>query len=176
MKEHNPLNAIQLEPTLMQQVEQVAAEQTATPDQIVEMAVRAYLRQLDRARIKMEAETYHSMHANLVKQYLNQYVAIYNRQLVDHGENFQQLHTRIRQRFGRQPVLLRRKEIGSEHELLFRSPRYRQVDLLTHVTQGRGMRRERRTNLHTIPGAASPLPSRARPHRVYLVTGTRSAA
>lgn len=45
----------------MQQVEQVAAEQTATPAQIVETAVRAYLRQLDRARIKTEAEAYHEL-------------------------------------------------------------------------------------------------------------------
>ena len=116
------MNAIQLEHSLMQQVEQVAAEQTATPAQIVETAVRAYLRQLDRARIKTEAEAYHAMHTELVKQYLKQYVAIYNGQLVDQDKDFQQLHTRIRQRFGRQPVLIRRVEAQPEHELLFRSP------------------------------------------------------
>lgn len=105
----------------MQQVEQVAAEQTATPDQIIEAAVRAYLRQLDRVRIKAEAEAYQALHAELVQQYLHQYVAIYNRQLVDHDEDFQQLHARIRQRFGQQPVLLRRVETQAERYLSFPS-------------------------------------------------------
>lgn len=121
LKEQNPLTTIQLEPGLMQQVEQIAAEQTATPDQIIETAVRAYLRQLDRSRIKAEAEAYPVIHAELVKQYLHQYVAIYNGQLVDHDEDFQQLHIRIRQRFGRQPVLLRRVETQAERHLSFPS-------------------------------------------------------
>ncbi len=112
---------IQLEPSLMRQVEQVAAEQTATPDQIIETAVRAYLRQLDRERIKAEAAAYQTMHAELVKQYLDQHVAIYNGKLVDHDEDFQQLHARIRQRFGRQPVLLRRVEKQAERYLSFPS-------------------------------------------------------
>lgn len=112
---------IQLEPSLMRQVEQVAAEQTATPDQIIETAVRAYLRQLDRERIKAEAEAYQAMHAELVKQYLYQHVAIYNGKLVDRDEDFQQLHARIRQRFGRQPVLLRRVEKQAERYLSFPS-------------------------------------------------------
>jgi len=37
------------------------------------------------------------------------------------------LHSRIRQRFGRQPVLLRCVEAGPERVLVFRSPRYGEI-------------------------------------------------
>lgn len=63
------------------------------------------------------------MHAELAEKYLGQYVAIHNGKVVDHDKDFHSLHSRIRQRFGRQPVLLRRVEAEPERVLAFRSPR-----------------------------------------------------
>jgi hypothetical protein len=120
------LSTVTLQPALMQQVEEVAAAQTMPPEQLIETAVRTYLRQIEREQIKQEAQAYQQMHGSLVQQYLHQYVAIYNRQLVDHDFDFETLHARIRQRFGRQPVLLRRVEQRTERELLFRSPHLEQ--------------------------------------------------
>ena len=108
----------------MEQLKQAASEQTTKPEEIVETAVRAYLRQIEREKIKAEVEAFRSMHDKLVKEYLGQYVAIHNGQVVDHDEDFQPLHSRIRQRFGRQPVLLRRVEAEPERVLVFRSPRF----------------------------------------------------
>ena len=76
-----------------------------------------------REKIRAEAEAFRSMHAKLAEKYLGQYVAIHNREIVDHDEDFQVLHTRIRQRFGSQPVLLRLVEAEPERVLTFRSPR-----------------------------------------------------
>jgi hypothetical protein len=85
--------------------------------------VRTYLRQLERDKIRAEVEAFRAMHPDLVKQYSGKYVALYKGQLVDHDEDFQALHHRIRQRFGRQPVLLRQVTSEPERVLVIRSPR-----------------------------------------------------
>jgi len=123
------LNIIHLQPALMQQLEQAAIEQKAEPEQLVETAIRAYLRQLDRDRIRAEAEAYRSLHTELTKKYVDQYVAIHNGRLVDNDKDFQAIHGRIRQRFGNQPVLIRLVEAQPERELVFRSPRVEQRPL-----------------------------------------------
>ncbi len=113
---------ITLQPQLIEQLKQIAAEQAVRPEELLETAVRTYLRQLEREKIQAEAEAFHSMHAELAGKYLGQYVAIHSGKVVDHDEDFQSLHSRIRQRFGRQPVLLRRVEAEPERVLVFRSP------------------------------------------------------
>jgi len=118
------VSAITLRPELMEQLERVAAEQAVTPEELLETTVHSYLRQLGREKIKAEAEAFRAMHAELVKKYLGQYVAIHNGKVVDHDEDFQSLHSRIRRCFGRQPVLLRRVETEPERVLTFRSPRF----------------------------------------------------
>ena len=117
------MSTITLQPQLMEQLKQIASEQTTEPEELVETAIRIYLRQLEREKIKAEAEAFRSMHAELAEKYVGQYVAIHNGKMVDHDEDFQSLHSRIRQRFGRQPVLLRRIETEPERVLVFRSPR-----------------------------------------------------
>lgn len=67
------------------------------------------------------------MHAELAEKYLGQYVAIHNGKVVDHDDDFQSLHSRIRQRFGGQPVLLRCVEAEPERVLVICSPRYREI-------------------------------------------------
>lgn len=114
------MSTITLQPQLMEQLEQVAADQAVLPEELVETALRTYLRQIEREKIKAEAEAFRSVHAILTKKYLDQYVAIHNGKVVDHDENFQSLHSRIRKRFGRQPVLLRRVEAEPERVLVFR--------------------------------------------------------
>ena len=114
---------ITLQPRLVAELEQVAAEQSVKPAEVLETAVRTYLRQIECGKIKAEARAFRSMHAELVKEYAGQYVAIHDGKVVDHDEDFQSLHNRIRQHFGRRPVLLRRVETKPERVLVFRSPR-----------------------------------------------------
>ena len=114
---------VTLQPELVEQLQQVASEQAVMPEELLETAVRTYLRQLEREKIKAEAEAFRSMHAELAEKYVGQYVAIHDGNVVDYDEDFQALHSRIRQRFGRQPVLLRRVEAEPKRVLVFRSPR-----------------------------------------------------
>lgn len=111
----------------MQRVHEAATTQTIQPEQLIDAAVRAYLRQLDRARIKAEVQTFQAQHADLLGSYFGEYVAMYNGQLVDHDADFEALHTRIRHKYGNQPVLLRRVEQQPTRELVFRSPHMEKV-------------------------------------------------
>lgn len=120
---------ITLQPSLIEQLQQVASEQAVMPEELLETAVRTYLRQLEREKIKGEAEAFRFMHAELVEKFLGQYVAVHHGKVVDHDHDFQTLHSRIRQRFGRQPVLLRRVEVEAERTLVFRSPRFERDQL-----------------------------------------------
>ena len=116
------MTTMTLQSQLVEQLEHVAAERCVLPDQLLETAVRVYLRQVEQEKIKAEAKVFRAMHDRLAKEYLAKYVAIHNGAVVDHDEDFQALHARIRQKYGRQPVLLRRVESEPERVLTFRSP------------------------------------------------------
>lgn len=118
------MEAILLQPQLMEQVMLVASQESMRPDELVEGAVRDYLRGLQRKKIEAEVQAFDRMHRELVETYLSQYVAIHRGQLIDHAQDFQTLHRRIRQRFGNETILIRRVEPTSESELVFRSPRF----------------------------------------------------
>jgi len=63
------------------------------------------------------------MHAELVKQYLGQIVAIHDGRLVDHDPDPVTLLQRIRQNYPNQVVLRRKVESVPERELRVRHPR-----------------------------------------------------
>ena len=65
------------------------------------------------------------MHGELVEQYLGQYVAIYNGQLVDHDADPMILLTRIRSKYPNQVILRRKVERMPERELRVRHPRFK---------------------------------------------------
>jgi len=117
------MSDITLSPQFIDKLNQAALEQAVQPEDILEDALQVYLRQLERQKIKAEVEAYRTMHADLVRRHLGQFVAIHQGQLVDHDRDFESLHTRIRHRFGRQPVLLRQVTPEAERVLVRRSPR-----------------------------------------------------
>jgi predicted transcriptional regulator len=116
--------AVRLQPDLAERLEETATAKETTPDDLLDLAVRSYLRQMDRETIKAEAEAYRAMHPKLIEQYLHKYVAIHRNAVVDVDVDFQSLHDRIRKQFGQLPVLLRRVEQEPERTLVFRSPRF----------------------------------------------------
>lgn len=122
------MSSITLQPQLMEQLEKIASERDVRPGELVESALRTYLRQLDREKIKAEVAAFQAMHTELAEQYMGEYVAIHDGGVVDHDRDFRALHSRVRQRFGRQAVLLRRVEAGPDREWTFRSPRFERGD------------------------------------------------
>jgi hypothetical protein len=123
ISEEDDMTAITLRPDLLEDVTRLAEQQKVAPEEIFAAALRRYLRDAQEHKIQKEAESFRALHPELVKQYLGQVVAIHEGQVVDHDTDFELLHQRIRQRFGRTAVLLRRVEPTPEHVLTFRSPR-----------------------------------------------------
>ncbi len=114
---------ITLSSATMQELSHVATSQDVPIDDLAERAVQQFLRQLEREKIKTEAQAYRDQHAALVEQYLGQYIALHEGHVVDYDEAFQPLHQRVRQRFGRQAVLIRQVTPTPERVLTVRSPR-----------------------------------------------------
>ncbi len=97
---------IAIEHELYQRVEKAAQEHQASVHQIVAEAFRHRLWELDRRKISQESNTYRQRHPELKAQYLGQYIAMRDRQVVDHDLDFQVLRQRIPQLFGRAPVMI----------------------------------------------------------------------
>ena len=109
---------IAVAPELYRRVEEASLEHKASTGEILAEAIRRYLWELDRRKISKESNIYRQRHAELQAQYLGQYIAMRNGQVVDHDADFQALHQRIRQRFGRTPVMITLVEDVAERPLV----------------------------------------------------------
>lgn len=94
------------EPLLVKQIEQLAIQATKPPEVILEDAVRAYLETQDQEAIHAETTAFWAQHNDLVRAYGDQYVAMYQSQVVDHDRDVVNLEIRVRERFGVLPVLI----------------------------------------------------------------------
>jgi predicted DNA-binding protein len=95
-----------IEPQLYHRVEQASGEHQIGVDRFLTEAIRRYLWELDRRQISEESQIYQKHHAELKMQYLGQYIAMYNGQVVDHDREVAVLRQRVRQRFGWKPVMI----------------------------------------------------------------------
>lgn len=107
-----------VEPELYERVEKAASKHRTSVDDVLMEAVRQYLWELDRRRISEESEIYHQRHAELRTRYLGQYIAMTDGQVVDNDFDFQTLYQRVRQRFGRTPVMITLVEEAAERPLV----------------------------------------------------------
>lgn len=80
-----------------------------------------------RAQMNRNVAAYQALHAQLVKNYLGRYVAIYQGQLVDHDTDPIILLQRVRAKYPDQVVLRRKVEPVAEREITVRHPRIERV-------------------------------------------------
>lgn len=111
---------VNIAPELYKQVEQLAEERKQSADAIVADAVQHYFRQVQREKIAAESRIYRETHAEIKTEYLGQYIAMRDGKIIDHDTEFQSLHKRIRERFGRLPVLITKVEEEPERVLMRR--------------------------------------------------------
>ena len=109
-----------LPPDLLGQLEQAASERALTANELLEVAVRTYLRQIEREKLEAENKAFRAMQAELVEKYRGQHVAIHNGAVIDHDRDLKALEGRVQQ-IGRHPVLFKRVEAEPEHVFVFRS-------------------------------------------------------
>ncbi len=108
----------------MYQLEQLAEETAQPVERVLETAVASYLDELQRAGIHAETQAFWDQHQELVKLYLDQYVAIFQVELVDHDPDVSQLEQRVRRRFGLLPVLIAPVKPNLKRELHWRGKTY----------------------------------------------------
>ena len=106
-----------IEPQLYTRVAQAADEHKIDIDRLLTEAIRRYLWELDRRKISEESLAYQQRHAELKAQYLGQYIAMCDGQVVDHDTDVIVLRQRVRLRFGRKPVMITRVEEIAERPL-----------------------------------------------------------
>ena len=109
---------VAIEPRLYRRVKETALEHKVSIGEILAKSVRLYLWELDRRKISKESKVYRQRYAELKEQYLGQYIAMRNGQVVDHDPDFQTLRQRIRQCFGRTPVTITLVEDVAERPLV----------------------------------------------------------
>lgn len=72
--------------------------------------------------MEREVVTFESRHAELWKQYPNQYIAMYQSQVIDHDTDLVTLALRIEEQYPEQVVLIRQVLPELPQPLMFRSP------------------------------------------------------
>jgi predicted transcriptional regulator len=115
---------ITLKPDLAEQISSLADNNQTSAEAFVDKALRTYLAQFRRDKIRKEAEAFNRQRKKLFAKYPGQYVAIHNGQVIDNDQNLRTLHLRVYARLGHIPVLLKQVTREPDRELLFRSPRF----------------------------------------------------
>jgi hypothetical protein len=93
-------------PGLIERIRDVARETNRDTTQVVETAVQAYLDQLDREKLHEEVEAFWAMQAELVAHYSGEYVAVHQRQVVDHDPDVVRLEQRVAEQWGESAILI----------------------------------------------------------------------
>ena len=89
------MTTITLAPDLAQQIENLTGKDYADTKAFVEKAVRAYLIQVQREKIRTETEAFNAQYEELRAKYLGQYVAIHQGSVIDHDSDLRTLHLRV---------------------------------------------------------------------------------
>ncbi|MGH2594201.1 MAG: hypothetical protein ACRDGG_11885 [Anaerolineae bacterium] len=115
---------VTLKPDIAEQIDRLAGETQTSAEVFVDRALRSYLAQFDREKIRAEMKAFEQLRGTLLAQYRGEYVAIHEGQVIDHDPDLRTLHLRVFARLGHTVVLLKRVTDEPERELVFRSPRF----------------------------------------------------
>jgi hypothetical protein len=115
-------NTITLRNDLLEVLEKDAMQESRTVNELVNEAVTLYLRDRHREKLQREGEAYIALHSGLKQQYLGEWVAIHEQQLVDHDTDGKALYQRVRAQYGKTAVLIRQVEEAPDSDILIRTP------------------------------------------------------
>ena len=94
------------EPDLIQEVQQVTQREGMDAADFVAEAVRRHLAVYRQKRIVAESEAWYALPVEKRQSYAGEYVAVYGGCVVDSDPDRLALYYRVREQFGRQPVLI----------------------------------------------------------------------
>ncbi|MBL7062695.1 MAG: hypothetical protein ISS49_00620 [Anaerolineae bacterium] len=104
-------------------IRQVADDLKTTIEELVDTAIRRYLRQEAEKKIRREERHFCTQHAQLLDQYAGQFIAMHKGRVVDSDADELVLYLRIRQRFQKVGVLIKQVTPDLEEIWVMRSPR-----------------------------------------------------
>ena len=104
-------------------LQQVAQTNKTSIEKLAEQVIRDYLRREAEQAIDREIEAYRQMHQELLQHYKNEYVAVYQGQMIDHDESKLALYLRIQAEYPEIPVLIRQVRPEVDRIINMRSPR-----------------------------------------------------
>jgi len=116
---------LNLSPHTLTALEEMATHYGLDANELIDNALKIYRRRLEETKIEAEKRQFLVQHNRLKENYLGQFIAMHEGQVVDHDPDFVSLHQRIRQKYGHEAILIRRVEIEPDRPLLMRSPRIR---------------------------------------------------
>lgn len=114
---------ITLNDQIERQLAKIERDQAATPDELVEKAIRTYLHAEASQILERETLAFRALHAELLNKYSGEYVAIHQGQVIDHDPKLLEIYLRIDEKYPDEIILL--KQVQSEIERVFtvRSPK-----------------------------------------------------
>jgi len=100
------MTTIELPQRLMNSLQQLVTEQGSSIETVVEDALTGYLREQRHRLLLQEMERFRAQHEQLKKQYLGEFVGLYNGNVLDHDPDGGTLYNRLRQQYGDLPILI----------------------------------------------------------------------
>ena len=94
------------EPSLVEEVQRLSEQEGLDTAVFMAEAVRRHLASYRQKRIMVETEAWYGLPVEERKRYEGQFVAVYKGQVVDSDSDRLTLYHRLRQRFGRQTILI----------------------------------------------------------------------
>jgi len=91
---------VTLKPDIAEQIDRLAGETQTSAEVFVDRALRSYLAQFDREKIRAEMKAFEQLRGTLLAQYRGEYVAIHEGQVIDHDPHLRTLHLRVFARLG----------------------------------------------------------------------------
>jgi hypothetical protein len=114
---------VNLKSETLNDLAEMASQYGLDANELLNKALRNYRRQLEEAKIEAEKQQFLRQHPQLKQTYLGQFIAMHRSQVIDHDQDFETLHRRIRQKYGREAILIRQVELEPDRPLIVRSPR-----------------------------------------------------
>ena len=114
---------VTLNDQIERQLAKIARDQAATPDELVEKAIRAYLHEEASQILERETLSFRALHVELMATYPGEYVAIHQGQVIDHAPKLAEIYLRIDEKYPDEIILLKQVQPEIERAFTVRSPR-----------------------------------------------------
>lgn len=113
---------IVIEPEISTRLEDSARQSSKTVNELVNEALQYYLDAQQEEKLNQEIDTFYTMHGKLWHTIPYEWVAIHNRELVDHDADDVALYRRVVAKFGRVSILIRQVKESPIEEIWIRTP------------------------------------------------------